>query len=78
MYLQTVLHINIYFLICLSYRDERFRLSGFGDNIGGNVLVLSAVADLEAQTCQPALLPNRSTALELTTSPAIESNACWQ
>jgi len=41
-----------------------------------NVLAPGAVADLEARTCQPAQMPNRGTALDLTTSPAIEPNAC--
>ena len=46
--------------------------------IGYNVLALGAVADLKVQNCQPALMPNKSTALDLTTSPAIEPNACYQ
>jgi len=39
-------------------------------------LALGAVADLEARSYQTAQMPNRSTALDLTNSPAIEPNAC--
>jgi len=41
-----------------------------------NVFALGAVADLEALNCQPAQMLHRSTALDLTTSPAIAPNAC--
>jgi hypothetical protein len=41
-----------------------------------NILALDAVADLEAQNCQPAQMANRSTPLDLTASPAIAQNAC--
>jgi len=43
-----------------------------------NGLALGAVADLEALHCQPSTNVDRCTALDLTTSPAIEPNACWQ
>jgi len=42
-----------------------------------NGLALGAVAELEVLNCQPALMPNRDTALDLTTKPAIEPNACY-
>jgi len=48
-----------------------------GEFIKGNILVLGPVADLEAQTFQPAQMPNRSTVLDLTMSPVNEPNAWY-
>lgn len=42
-----------------------------------NGLPPGAVADLKAENCQPALMPNRIAELELTTSPAIELNGSY-
>jgi hypothetical protein len=40
-----------------------------------NGLALGAVEEIEALNCQPAQMPNRSIALDLTTAPAIALNA---
>jgi len=43
-----------------------------------NVLSLCVRAGLDALSYQPALMPNRSTTLELTTSARMTQNECWQ
>ncbi len=46
--------------------------------LAGNVFSLCVRAGLEALSCQPAPMPNRSTTLELTTSARMTQNECWQ
>jgi len=41
-----------------------------------NVLPLAAVGDFGALHCQPSTNVDRSTALDLTTSPPIAANGC--
>lgn len=42
-----------------------------------NVFSLCVRAGLEALSCQPAPMPNRSTTLELTTSARMTQNECY-
>jgi len=45
--------------------------------VAANVFSLCVRAGLEALSCQPALMPNRSTKLELTTSARMTQNECY-
>ena len=45
--------------------------------MAGNVLSLCVRAGFGVQNCQPALIPNRSTKLELTTSARMTQNECY-
>ncbi len=48
------------------------------DTIAHNVLALGAVADFGAQNCQYTTNVDARQNVQLTTSPAIEPNACWR
>jgi len=43
-----------------------------------NVFSLCVRAGLDALNCQPELMPNRSTKLELTTSARMTQNECYR
>jgi len=47
-------------------------------NIAANVLALGAVADFGAQNCQYTTKVDARLNVQLTTSPAIEPNACYR
>jgi len=49
----------------------------FKKGIGHNVLALGAVADFGAQNCQYTTKVDARQNVQLTTSPAIEPNACY-
>ncbi len=46
-------------------------------SITANVFSLCVRAGLEALSCQPAPMPNRSTTIELTTSARMTQNECY-
>jgi hypothetical protein len=45
--------------------------------MAGNVFSLCVRAGLDALSCQPATMPNRSTKLEITTSARMTQNECY-
>ena len=51
-------------------------ISSVAHRVTHNGLPLAAGGDLEALNCQPALKLNRSTNLQLTTSPPLAANGC--
>jgi len=56
----------------------KINLNDFFGNITANGLALGAVADFGAQNCQYTTKVDARWNDQLTTSPAIEPNACWQ